>query len=594
MEYKELLEKYNTLWLEHNKLKEEVKFLRDKLSMVEQQAASDTSSSFNQDNGNLYCDGSQELINIEVCEHILNKEINNSASTDEKIKLYMSIFKGREDVYAKRWENKKKGTSGYSPVCLNDWKQGVCLKPKGTCNKCSHKDFAKLNEKVIESHLRGLNNFIAGIYPLNLDETCYFLAMDFDDGEWQKDISALRKVCVEFNITLNVERSRSGKGAHVWFFFDNPVPAVTARKFGSALLTYAMTKRHEITFKSYDRLFPNQDTMPKGGLGNLIALPLQKEARREGNSVFIDDNFNPYDDQWSYLSSVKKLSEDEVEILIKKLCDGSELGALKKDEEDVNKPWETTAKIKLLATDFPDEVKIVKSNMLYISKERISQRGLNYIKRIAAFKNPEFYKAQAMRLPTFNKPRIISCSDETEEYICLPRGCENDLRDILSQLSVDVNIIDETNSGKPINVEFNGSLRDEQPLALSKMLMYDNGVLCGTTAFGKTVVAIKLIAERKVNTLILVDKISLVGQWKKRIDEFLMIKELLPDLGEEKRRGRKKVRTIVGQLGEGKDNLSGIIDIAVIQSINRMGEVKECIKNYGMVIVDEAVILGLN
>ncbi len=462
----------------------------------------------------------------------------------------------------------------------------MCVKPKGKCADCAHKELDKLDEKVIDAHLRGIDNFIAGIYPLLSDETCCFLAIDFDDEEWQKDISVLRETCFEFKIPLAVERSRSGKGAHAWFFFENPISAVLARKFGSALLTYSMSKRHEITFRSYDRFFPNQDTMPKGGFGNLIALPLQKAARNNNNSVFIDEKFEPYGDQWAFLATIQKLDENELEGLTSKLCHGGELGTLRKDDEEDEKPWETK-KLKLLKNDFPPEIEIVRANMLYILKEGISQRALNYIKRLAAFNNPEFYKAQAMRLSTKTIPRIISCSDETQEYLCLPRGCETDLRELLDGLGIDTRFIDKTNSGKKIDVKFNGNLRDEQPLALEKLHKVDNGVLCGTTAFGKTVVAIKLVAERKVNTLILVDKVSLVSQWEKRLTEFLSINEKLPDIDEGKKRGRKKVRSIIGQLGAGKSTLNGIIDIAVMQSLNRMGEVKECVKNYGMIIVDE-------
>jgi hypothetical protein len=236
----------------------------------------------------------------------------------EKIKLFMSLFKGRNDVYAKRWENPKKGTAGYSPYCLNEWKSGLCRKPKGTCTNCTYKAYAPLDEKVIEDHLRGYKNFVAGIYPLCVYETCHFLAIDFDGEEWQKDISVLRELCLEFNIFLAVERSRSGKGAHAWFFFTSPISAALARKFGSALLTCSMNKRHEIKFKSYDRLFPNQDTMPKGGLGNLIALPLQKAARKCNNSEFIDENYQAYSDQWAFLASVQKLSEDDIGILTSK------------------------------------------------------------------------------------------------------------------------------------------------------------------------------------------------------------------------------------------------------------------------------------
>jgi superfamily II DNA or RNA helicase len=412
------------------------------------------------------------------------------------------------------------------------------------------------------------------------------LAIDFDDEEWQKDVSVLRGTCSEFGIPLAVERSRSGKGAHAWFFFENLISAVLARKFGSALLTYSMSKRHEIAFRSYDRFFPNQDTMPKGGLGNLIALPLQKAVRNHDNSVFIDEELKPYSDQWGFLASIQKLNEDELEMLTSKLCHGSELGALRTSEEDDEKPWEIK-KIQLSMNDFPPDVEIIRANMLYVPKTGISQKALNHIKRLAAFKNPEFYKAQAMRLSTKTISRVISCSDETERYLCLPLGCETDLKELLDGHNIEIRFMDKTNSGKKIDVEFNGNLRDEQPLALDKLLKANNGVLCGTTAFGKTVVAIKLIAERKVNTLILVDKVNLVSQWEKRLIEFLTINERLPDIDEGKKRGRKKARSIIGQLGAGKSTLNGIIDIAVMQSLNRMGEVKECVKNYGMIIVDE-------
>ncbi|WP_348982465.1 DEAD/DEAH box helicase family protein [Desulfosporosinus sp. HMP52] len=327
--------------------------------------------------------------------------------------------------------------------------------------------------------------------------------------------------------------------------------------------------------------------MPKGGLGNLIALPLQKAARSKNNSVFIDDIFEPYKDQWEFLSTIRKLSERDVEMIISGLCPGNELGILKKDDqEELNKPWETNP-VKLSVHDFPRSIKIVKANMLYIPKLGISQRALNQLKRLAAFHNPEFYKAQAMRLSVSRIPRIIACSDETEDYLCLPRGCEAELKTFFTELKLEPEFSDKTNHGRSINVEFNGCLRDEQPLALKKLLEYDTGVLSGTTAFGKTVVAINLIAERKVNTLIIVDKVNLVTQWKRRLTEFLTIHEDLPALGEVNKKGRKKSYSIIGQLGAGKNNLSGIIDIAVMQSLNKMDEVKDCVKNYGMIIVDE-------
>ncbi len=510
------------------------------------------------------------------------KRISKHSQPTQKIELFTSLFKGREDVFATRWDNIKKGISGYSPVCGNEWVPGICKKPKIKCSACNNKDYLKLNSQAIEDHLRG--KIVAGIYPLLPDETCWVLAIDFDGEEWQNDIKTIRKVCSEFDISIAVERSRSGNGAHAWFFFENTVAASVARKFGSTLLTYAMNQRHEITFKSYDRFFPNQDTMPKGGFGNLIALPLQKEAREKGNSVFIDENFRPFSDQWAFLSSAERLSLSQIESFTGQLSQGNELGFLKSDDEEAEspKPWERKKEI-LQKMDFPQTFEIVKANMLFVPKNGFSLKALNRIKRLAAFKNPEFYKAQAMRLSTFNKPRVISCADETRDYICLPRGCEQDLQNLLDEIKVTFTWVDKTNPGETIDVTFYGELREEQPFAVANMLANNDGVLCGTTAFGKTVAAIKIIAERKVNTLILVNKVSLVNQWKEKLSLFLTVNEQIITKGKRE----SKSGNIFGQIGGGKQSRNGIIDIAIMQSLSRIGEVKDFVKDYGMVIVDE-------
>ena len=574
--YKELHEKYQALVAENRSLKEEVGALNARLNGVETFIEGDQCSVQESEPENSVQHSATESYSTSV---------SNRSESAEKIRLFMSLFKGRDDVYARRWENKKKGTCGYSPACLNEWKQGLCGKPKVACSKCGNKSYAPLDESAVDNHLRG--TMVAGIYPMLRDETCWFLAIDFDDGDWQKDVSALKDVSMTFGIPVSVERSRSGNGGHAWIFFENAVSATVARKFGTSLLTRAMSERHEITFKSYDRFFPNQDTMPKGGLGNLIALPLQKEARKADNSVFIDENFKPFPDQWAFLGTIQKLPEDEVLALTAKLSPGSELGVVKRDEEDVQKPWEVS-RLDLQKSDFPQEIEFVKANMLYIPKKGISQRALNRLKRLAVFKNPDFFKHQAMRMSTYGKDRIICCADEAADYLCLPRGCEQELKALLAEHEVNVTCMCKTTCGKAIAVEFNGTLRDEQPLALDKMLEHDTGVLSGTTAFGKTIVAIRLIAERKVNTLIIVDKVTLISQWKKRLQEFLTIHEPLFEADiDRKQRGRKKDKNIIGQLGNGKNTLAGIIDIALMQSLNKKGEVNECVKNYGMVIVDE-------
>ncbi len=503
-------------------------------------------------------------------------------SPQEKIKLFRALFAGREDVYARRWENKK-GAKGYAPACRNEWKAGICRKPQVKCVNCAHRLYDELTDQVIEDHLRG--NTVIGVYPLLADETCHFLAIDFDKDGWQRDASVFRSVCQSLHVPVAMERSRSGNGAHAWLFFENPIAASLARKLGSSLITHAMSQNHQMPFKSYDRLFPNQDTLPKGGLGNLIALPLQKKAREAGNSVFIDENDQPYPNQWEYLASLSRISEETVISLSLRLSGADELGDLRQDDEDAQKPWEPKRQVRLTDQDFPGAINIVRANMIYIPMADISQKALNALKRLAAFKNPEFYRAQAMRLSIYGKDRIISCSDETDNYLCLPRGCEPDVMALLADAGVKAGISDKTQKGKSIHVAFKGILRDDQSEAACELLKHDTGVLSATTAFGKTVIAAKMIAERKVNTLILVHRQQLLDQWNDRLNTFLNIDEALPPL--EKKRGRKKAQSVVGFIGAGKSRPSGIVDIAIMQSLNRGGDVKPLVKDYGMVIVDE-------
>ena len=507
--------------------------------------------------------------------------ITRYSQNNEKINLFMSLFKGRTDVYAKKWQSKK-GLKGYSPVCRNEWRPGICNKPKIKCSVCGNQSYGTLNESIIEKHLRG--EYVIGVYPMNLDETCYFLAIDFDKDGWKQDIGVIRTICSKFEIPVAIERSQSGNGCHAWFFFEQKVTAALARKFGTSLLTHTMGERHEISFKSYDRLFPNQDTMPDGGFGNLIALPLQKMARDKDNAVFINENFDPYPDQWQFLSNIQKLNEKNLASLINKLVRGNDLGVLK-EEISESKPWKKQQSIDLKAKDFPQTVKMVKSGMLYIEKTGLSQKALNTLKRYAAFKNPVFYKAQAMRKSTFGKPRVISCSDDYKHHLALPCGCECDIKSLFKKNGVTLVQKDESNPGKVINVIFQGELRDEQQLALDALSAHTNGVLSAATAFGKTVIGAKLISIKKVNTLVLVHRQQLLSQWRERLEQFLVINESLPEPPE--KRGRKKEQHIIGHMAAGKDRLSSIVDIAVMQSLNTKGDVKEVVKNYGMILVDE-------
>lgn len=569
MDFETLLQKYDALLAENEALKEENLSLKIQLGLAEPLERTPLKESTR-----------QEVSMVEPYSFVTVK-----ADPADKIRLFMSLFKGREDLYAKRWESKDGTKAGYSPVCQNERKPGLCRKFKVKCAFCDHRSYAPLDENAMDAHLRG--KFVAGVYPLLQDETCHFLAIDFDKEGWQEDSSTLRDVCAAFNIPIAFERSRSGQGAHAWFFFTAPLSASLARKFGSALLTYAMSKRHEIKFKSYDRLFPNQATMPRGGFGNLIALPLQKEARLNGNSVFVDEFFHPYEDQWEFLAKIRRLSEDEIGILILKLCPGSELGDLKQDDEEPAKPWERkdASRAKLSRQDLPSVVQVVKANLLFIEKSGISQKALNVMKRLAAFKNPGFYRLQAMRQSTYKEPPIISCSEETQEYLCLPRGCDVDLETVLREVEVEIQWIDKTYAGRPINVSFTGALREDQEVAAQAMLKHECGILSATTAFGKTVVAAGLIAERKVNTLILTHRQQLLSQWMARLSQFLRIDEELPEIP--KKRGRQPMRGVIGQIGAGKDSPNGIIDVGIMQSLINDHEVKEYVRDYGMVIVDE-------
>lgn len=412
------------------------------------------------------------------------------------------------------------------------------------------------------------------------DETTYFLAIDFDDMGWREDVAAFCAACSEFSLTPAVERSRSGNGGHVWFFFREPVTAVKARRFGSGLLSRAMEHHANLKMRSYDRLFPNQDTLPKGGFGNLIALPLQGMARRAGNSIFTDSQFEPWPDQWAFLSCIEKLSTEQLDELVHIVCYGGELGELA-ETSDNDMPWEHQKPVKLMRTDFPKTVELTFADGIYIKKEGLSEAALNSIKRLAAFRNPEFYKAQAMRLPTYNKPRVIDTSLSLSEYLKIPRGCIDTLKEMLPEY----NISDIRSSGRSINAVFNGELRNEQIPSAEAMLKYDTGVLSATTAFGKTVIGAYLIGMRKVNTLILVHSSALLSQWKKALNQFLIINEQIPE--QPIKRGRRRNIQVIGQLGSGKNALCGIVDIATIQSLADEGEVKELVRNYGMVICDE-------
>ena len=516
--------------------------------------------------------------------------IKQHLSLEEKVDVFRNLFKGREDVFARRWYSRTSGKSGYQPVCRNEWDRQLCDKKKYKCTECPNRSFKPLEYEDIYRHLEGKSpegQDVIGAYAILADNTCNFLCADFDDKScehgYQKDVLAYVGVCKDWDVPCSIERSRSGNGAHVWIFFEQPLPASKARRLGNAILTEATERYGRMTFKSYDRFFPNQDRLPEGGFGNLVALPLQGKARKEGNSVFVDENFVAYENQWNYLLEIKRISEVAVDAILTKYKTDSELGELSTTSE--SKPWETPVPQKIAHKDFPANPVLIRSNMLYIPLQGFSAKVVNHLKRIASFKNPEFYARQGMRLSTYNIPRIISCADMEEDYIALPRGCEDAVVAILEGNQVDYRMEDKTNHGENIAVAFKGQLREEQRAAIASLTAHDNGILNATTAFGKTVTAIGLIAERKVNTLILVHTKTLLDQWKSRLEEFLQIdftEDALP-----KKRGRKKAFSPFGTLDSKGNSLHGKIDIALMQSCLEDSDVKPFVRNYGMLIVDE-------
>ncbi len=518
-----------------------------------------------------------------LAQPIVDATVTQQSASKDKVNLFRDLFKGRDDVYPKRWENSKTGKSGYSPVCSNEWKPNVCEKPRIKCGDCQYRSFLPVSDQVIINHLAGIDSvrnqladFIIGVYPLMQDERCWFLVVDFDKASWQLDVSAFVAACKDNNIPYGIEKSRSGKGAHVWLFFSFAVFALDARKLGSYLLTQAMDKHPELGFESYDRLFPNQDTLPKGGFGNLIALPLQKKPREQGNSVFVDDNFIPYPDQWAYLSTIKRITLIELNQLVEKAEQQNRILGVKLpiDEED-GEPWKMSPSriIKEISINesLPKCVTIILANQLFIDKSHLPAALQSRIIRLAAFQNPDFYKAQAMRLPTFGKPRIISCAEYYSQHIALPRGCQDELINLLGELKIQSVIQDERFLGNKIpDLQFQGQLTDEQTQAANKLLEHDIGTLSATTAFGKTVVALHVLAKRQTNTLIIVHRHQLLDQWLERIEMFLNL-----------------TKKQVGKIGGGKNKPTGIIDVAIMQSLTQKHTVNDLVANYGQVIFDE-------
>jgi superfamily II DNA or RNA helicase len=496
-------------------------------------------------------------------------------SAAQKIALFRRLFRGRTDAYPVRWESQTSGKSGYAPACANEWRANVCDKPRIKCSDCSNRLLIPLSDAVIYDHLAGEHTI--GIYPMLEDDSCYFLAVDFDESDWRDDALAFLQSCEDLGVPAALEISRSGNGAHAWIFFSSRVSARDARRLGTSIISHTCARTRQLKLESYDRLFPNQDTMPKGGFGNLIALPLQKWPRENGCSVFVDTQLRPYPDQWVFLASIKPIAAHDLEpTILRATGDAHPLDVTFIDDEDLATPWkQQSTSTNKLGGQMPKSLTVTLANLIYFEKGQLPQALANRLIRIAAFQNPEFYKAQAMRMSVWDKPRVIGNAENYPEHIALPRGCLDAVLDLLWDNGITCDLRDERFDGSPIDVPFVGTLRLDQEAAVAAMLHHDTGVLCAPTAFGKTVTAAAMIARRGVTTLVLVHRTELLKQWQERLQAFLGVGK-----GE------------VGTIGGGKAKPTGKIDIAVMQSISRQGKVNPLVDNYGQVIVDECHHVG--
>ncbi len=527
--------------------------------------------------------------------------------TEEMANRYFAMFWGRTDVYAKRGRN-----GGYFPQCENRWNDRLCPKQRGDkirCEDCENTRWTKLTAQKIVEHLIGYKedgSDVLGVYPLLPNGTCRFIVFDFDNHEkgaeatdfanvteeWHKEVDALRLICEKNGITPLVERSRSGRGAHVWIFFKKPISAALARNFGFLLLDRGQASINMKSFQYYDRMYPCQDVA--SSIGNLIALPLQGQALKNGNSAFVDSNWNAYPDQWDVLlHQTVKLSIEDIEGFMSKwkteISEASGIFSLEANNRP--KPWKK--KLVFNKADVVGKMHVVLGDGIYVDTLNLMPRIQNQIRSLAAFDNPVFYKNKRLGYSNYYNFSAVYMGQDIDGYIRIPRGLREQLINNCKEANIEYDISDHREKGRPIRVSFKGDLRTGQDLAADRMLQYDHGVLSATTAFGKTVVCSYLISQRKVNTLILLQSKDLLEQWVEELNKFLEIKEEAPiyktKTGREKRRN-----SVIGVLTGNKNTLTGIIDVAMVGSMYSKGKFNEFINSYGLVIMDECHHCGSN
>ena len=545
--------------------------------------------------------GSKEAFDPEQGKRIIHPQ----AITENMANQFFSMFWGRQDVYAKRSVNKETGKAAYYPQCNNFW-TNVChkkIKDGINCKDCKNRSYKAITKKDILNHLQG-NAYnasdVIGVYPLLSNGTCRFMVFDFDnhdkdaeekdfansDDTWVEEVESMREICVLNGIEPLVERSRSGRGAHVWIFFDKPIAASFVRKFGFALLDKGAEQINLKSFKYYDRMLPAQDSLPEdSAVGNLIALPLQGKALQDGNSAFIDGNWNAYPNQWETLFNKPRLSQGFLEEKIKEWSNIIDDIAANAAESDREKPWNRMQHFN--KNDVEGKLHIILANGIYVDNTNLNAAMQNRIRRMAAISNPVFYKNQAIGTSNYDTARWIYLGkDHLSGYIQIPRGLQDELWENIKQADIDYEMEDERQQGRKINVDFKGELRPEQDKALKELIKYDNGILHAATAFGKTVVSSAIIAQKKINTLIILESSALIEQWKEALEKFLNINEGLPTYETKTGRVRKR-KSLIGTLQGAHDSMTGIIDIAMAGSLCKKGKYHKMMNEYGLVLIDE-------
>lgn len=486
---------------------------------------------------------SKELFIISVSDFKANfSEVVEQLTTIEKLELYQSLFKGRKDVYAKSYVNAD-GKINYFPSYDYGWKQ---LPPERRTTQ-------SFTQEAIKRHLRGKERL--GIFPILSDNTCWFLALDLDKKDWKVASLELVDLARKYGFDPALEISRSGQGAHIWFFFDAPISCQLVRQFGRKLLTLAMQQTESLSFDSFDRLFPNQDFLPKGGFGNLIALPLQGQSYQENRTVFVNRQFQPYTNQWQFLASLTRINVSDLQHFL--------------NLPEVEQDW----------SDFP--LLVTKSQVLAVLKSSLTASIMFELKRLSSFKNPEFYRAQALRKPVYQIPETIYLFEEDDDFLFLPRGIETLLRERFDNIVIE----DETKEVRPLKVTFNGELYFDQSLALDEISNHDAGVIQAPPGFGKTVIALALLARVGVPTLILVHNQYLLEQWQNQIERYLTIDE--PSVMRLTPKGRKKEIGTVGTYSSKKKTLTGLVDVGMIQSFSKQEAIQQLLSHYDMLVVDE-------